>query len=645
MNVFRVFGLTLLIALTGTVSAQDSTVHEITPAVITPPRGNDYGIGSKVETMPSDIIGIYQNSNLSDLLTSQSTIFVKSYGSGGIATTSFRGTAAEHTAVMWNGFNVLNPMLGLFDFSLVPSMFIDEMSIQYGSATALFGSGAIGGVIHLRSVPEYGIGTKTSLGSTVGSFGVFRQSGSYTYSSDKFISKTKLFNYSADNNYSYVNTEKLGSPTEKLAHAKVNQQGLTQDNYFKLKNKQQIGVHYWYQTKTAEIPPTLTQTDNTSVQYDDFNRLSVDWVKETKKTTWQARTGYFNDWIRFEDAIGISSANHFVSSISEVEANHYFTKIASLNAGLNNTLIHASSISDGKAVLGGIPKRSQQALFVSYKQKLANKRVLLNASSRAELIDGDLKPITPSLAIEYKPRKHQLYRLKGGRNYRIPTLNNLYWQGSGAEGNPDLRPELGWSYETGFNTKLVRKNLVGTLDLAGFSSKIDDWMLWTLDPDNKWRPHNIRQVFSRGVEVSASVTYKLADSSFIKLNGKYTFVKSTVEKSELGGQDLIGKQLIYTPTESGLLNISYIRKTLLFNINSTHTGWRFISSDNEEKMSPYILINLALSKSFKLGRHALALSARANNIMGVKYEALRYRPMPQNNYELGLNITFNKKLE
>src|SRR5690606_22787945 len=50
--------------------------------------------------------------DLSELLTGYSPVFIKSYGRGSSATASFRGTAATHTQIFWNGMNLNSPMRG-----------------------------------------------------------------------------------------------------------------------------------------------------------------------------------------------------------------------------------------------------------------------------------------------------------------------------------------------------------------------------------------------------------------------------------------------------------------------------------------------------------------------------------------------------
>ena len=53
----------------------------------------------------------YSLSPLTDVLDENASLYIKNYGSGGTATSSFRGTLAGHTKVTWNGININDPML------------------------------------------------------------------------------------------------------------------------------------------------------------------------------------------------------------------------------------------------------------------------------------------------------------------------------------------------------------------------------------------------------------------------------------------------------------------------------------------------------------------------------------------------------
>ena len=93
--------------------------------------------------------------DLSELISGYSPVFIKSYGKGSTATASFRGAAATHTQLLWNGMNLNSPMRGIADLSLLPVFFTDDVFLLHGGSSMVEGSGALGGSIHLENLPDW----------------------------------------------------------------------------------------------------------------------------------------------------------------------------------------------------------------------------------------------------------------------------------------------------------------------------------------------------------------------------------------------------------------------------------------------------------------------------------------------------------
>lgn len=87
-------------------------------------------------------------------------------------------------------------------------------------------------------------------------------------------------------------------------------------------------------------------------------------------------------------------------------------------------------------------------------------------------------PLIPAafLDVTLWPRYGLMFKASIARNYRYPTLNDLYFQPGG---NPNLAPEKGFTYDTGLEFTLKSDELF-TLkgEATVFDSHIDDWILW-----------------------------------------------------------------------------------------------------------------------------------------------------------------------
>ena len=111
--------------------------------------------GMKETRVDSLILLQKMNLSLSELLSENTSVFIKSMGRGALATASFRGTAASHTQVSWNGININSPMIGMVDFSLIPVYIIDDMNLKHGTASISDQSGGLGGSISINNTVDW----------------------------------------------------------------------------------------------------------------------------------------------------------------------------------------------------------------------------------------------------------------------------------------------------------------------------------------------------------------------------------------------------------------------------------------------------------------------------------------------------------
>ncbi len=129
--------------------------------------------GFKAKTIDSSVIKLCSQESLADLLSRHSSIFIKSYGMGGTASPSFRGTGAGHTQLAWNEINLNSPMLGQSDFALIPAGLIDGVQIYCGGASMQVGNGGLGGIVNISTGPVLRNEPMISLRAGIGSFGQY----------------------------------------------------------------------------------------------------------------------------------------------------------------------------------------------------------------------------------------------------------------------------------------------------------------------------------------------------------------------------------------------------------------------------------------------------------------------------------------
>ncbi len=584
-----------------------------------------FSSGNHLQKIDSAVLAVFQANNLADLLASQSQVFIKTYGLGSLATPSLRGTGASHTAVLWNGFNLQNSMNGNVDFALLPVFFLGNTHIQHGGAGALFGSGAVGGTVHLNNTSEFGTGFQGLASLSVGSFADFMQGIKLKISKKNFVTSLKLLHHSAQNNFPFINTAKLGKPMEKQSNSAFAQYGFLQENYFKINDNQQLDLHIWYLNADRQIPPTLTTGESKASQQDESLRITSNWQIKGKRTTYFVRSAFFKEKLVYQNPdiqlIALSKANTW---IGEAESKVRLSPHQLLNIGLNYTYFQAET--DGYRA-GKIQHRT--SLFFSYKIKNVKDTWNVVIGIRKELIDRYFAPFTPSLGVEKIFNQYWILKGNIARTYRVPTFNDLYWQDGG---NPNLRPEHGWSGEIGIAYE-PKRNL--HVQLTTFNSLIDQWIAWLPNSQGRWSANNILQVWSRGIEVSvkSSLTW-----SNLQIQPKimYNYVISTNEQVGRGDEQSLYKQLIYVPKHTAQASISLVYRSLNLFYNHTFTGQRFTTSDNTQKLPVFTLGDLSISHKIKY----LHFQFQVNNLWNVSYQQIAFRPMPMRNWRVVASYQF-----
>lgn len=590
----------------------------------------NFTVGSKVQKIDQGQLQNFSSSNLSDILAQQSQVFIKSYGPGSLATPSFRGTNANHTAVLWNGFNIQQPTLGQTDFSMAPISFIDEIDIQYGGGSALYGSGAVGGTIHLNTGMQYDKGFNVTAYMGFGSFNTYNQSLRLKYSKKKWAGSIRYFNRTADNNFPFVNTSLPGAPRMRQENSKIAQMGVLQENYFKINAHQQLNLKIWLQQNDRQNPPLMSDENRRTSSVNNFLRLSSEWKRQGDRVTYFIRTAYFNELYVYKDIIESSTTFH--SSISEIESSIHLNTNQHLNIGINNT--YNQAVSEGYP---DAPRQNRTALFASYKiqNTAASWRSVLSA--REEYFQGRLLPITPSLGVDGIVTKGISVKANVSRTYRLPTFNDLYWQPGG---NPKLRPETGWSEELTVVAKPVYGKFKSNVSATVFNSNIRDWLMW-LPSGNQWYAMNIASVWARGLEGMVKMN-TVAQEWKLQLSISYSYVLSTNQKMKSVNDNSLHKQLIYVPVYSAQGNLGLTYKKNSLNYAHGYTGNRFITSDNSEILSGYQLGSLTFSKIFETQKMAFNFNLQVNNLWNTAYQSVASQAMPLRSYQVGISVNFNK---
>ncbi len=585
-----------------------------------------YGKGQHYEVLDSAQLERYNSQTLAQTLALESTFFVKNYGPSGISTLSGRGGSASQTAVLWEGFNIQNNMLGQTDLSLIPMFFIDQVDLQYGGGSSFFGNSGVGGALHLSSnTPQkQGLGLKAQWSG--GSFETFQQSVQASYGFKKYHTSLRLFHRQAQNNYWFTNSNAFGfpKPIERQIHAATRQWGILHSQALRFQ-KHHFSLQSWYQHNQRQIPPTLLNSQSTDQQADQAWRTALHWKWHHNNLLFKARTALIWERLYFANDV-VQSESKMLSSITEAEARWYIAPSHRLQIGLHYGFYTAQSQAYSNA-----PQQNRPALFVHYRYLSPQEKWRINLSVRQEWVNTQTQRPALALGLLWQAFRHWSLNAHASHNYRLPTFNDLYWQ---SLGNPDLRPEYSWNSEIGLHYHRQKGNYQWEARANVFCNLIDNWILWSPNDAGLWRPSNVEQVWARGLEAHAKVqaNWKAWE---LQLRAQYAFTQTTRTQ---GSTNLLGNQLIYVPVHQGnaAFLLGFKQSQLL--LQAQWTGKRFTDNANSALLPAFALLHLRLEQRLKFGKGSIVLYGQANNLLGADYQVVLNRPMPWQQFELGLQF-------
>lgn len=626
----KCYSILFILCFTSLLYAQQDSLLQIDHGdtiVLEKSRLPAFGLGHNTTRLGETVLKNYSTRNLAQVLQLESTFFVKNYGPSGISSLSGRGGGASHTAVLWEGFNLQSPMLGQADISLLPTIFVDYVDIQYGGESALFGNSSIGGALHLGTSSKFGKSWHFEGNIHGGSFEDFGQQLKLTYSNAWYAGSVRSFYHNAKNNYLFKDINAFGSPKpiKQQNNARLQQWGIFQEHTFKIK-KHQFGLKAWYQDSKRQIPPPLLLSTSNDFQKDESLRLVAHWKTYFGTQIWKARSALFLESLHFQSD-AVNSLSKILSSITEVENKWYLNDFHHFNIGLNYSFF--------KAISGGYAQNPQQhrlSLFGAYKLTSSQKKWRGSFSIREEVVNG--KFITPaaSLGAVWKFYEQFQFNIHLSHNYRLPTFNDLYWN---TLGNPNLKPEYSWNSELGLSLPFLFKKYSLKTTLTGFCNLINDWILWSPNTAGLWRPSNIEQVWARGLEVNLQGKIKWKKWQ-LKTGLNYAFTKST--RTQGSEPSTLGKQLIYTPEHNAnaQVQIQFRQTTLLY--QHSLTSLRFVDNANTEILPLFHVGHLRLSQNINFKKASASFYLQINNLFGVDYQVVSNRAMPWQQFELGVGI-------
>ena len=551
--------LSIFFAMSVTALAQNDTIYLQSVEVMSSYVSNKVSKETMERKIDTAIIKRLKTVSLSQLLIQHSPVFIKTYGPGGTASASFRGTTASHTLVLWNGIQLNSPTLGEVDFSTIPVFFTDEVSLQWGSKTSA-NSGGLGGVVNVANKQKFNEGLMLDVRQTYGSFNTWGSYVTLGYSGKNFMARVKAYRNSSDNDFAYTNIATIPHQEMKQKNADFVDYGFMPELQVRFKNSL-LSLVSWNQFSHRNYPQIMPNVFNNTKEYadTDFSRNVISYKYYWNSGRVEVKSAYFYE-VQDYFLESYTSNGKPVTQNNSLNKSNVFRQIVDLQQDLYKTWklyakiqydyesVESSNYSPmPELVEGGLvglvvstgsttgcKTRNLLSFYAAVDGNICED-LNLRLTLRNDLIRKDVTSVAsekmksegffPTATLTYKVPfvKGLSFNTGYSHNYRNPTLNDLYWNPGG---NENLKGENGKTVDLDIN--YLYENLNFNLDLrTGFYySKVKDWIQWVPTNYRYWMPKNVSEVLAHGLELHLKANYRYALWNF-SISGNYVYSHTT----------------------------------------------------------------------------------------------------------------------
>ena len=558
---------------------------------------------------------------LTDLLNYNSTIYFKQYGRGMLSTVSFRGTTASQTAVIWNGININSQLTGSTDFNTINTSDYNSISVKAGGGSVVYGSGAIGGSVHLNNDLSFTRQNITTVQTNYGSFNTIGVNLNSKVSNEKWSLQLGLTNNSSTNDYFYVNSYDWKGQQRKNLNGEYINTSFNANFGYKINVTNQITL-YSQSSNTDRNISLILPSESKTKYVNSFSRNLLDYTTKINNVSISLKNAFVYEKFKYYPDI---DNNDFTYGSSE-------SFISKLNFGMP-----ISSSFKLDAILDYNTTNGYGSSFGNNTRNIGSGTIVLkhifnlkwqsDFNIRQEITTNYEPPLLFSLGSAYVFNSIYTLKINVSTNYRIPTFNDLYWEGS-SSGNLNLKPESSKQIEVGNVFKFKKLILSPSL----YYMKIKDLISWIPGEGGNWSPQNTAKVTTMGTDVLLNWKIDFGKNNF-DINATYGY---TISKNEI-----TQKQLFFVPYHKATLAISHSYKQLAIDYQFLYNGFVFTRADNNplETVKAYQVSNLGISYDFKF-LESIKLGFQILNIMNLAYESLEQRPLPGRHFNMYINLKF-----
>ncbi|MBW2345384.1 MAG: TonB-dependent receptor [Deltaproteobacteria bacterium] len=667
-----VCALLAVLFLPGLSKAQEEQekIHELEEVVVTATRSAKSAdeVFADVEIITQEDIKNSSASNVDDILRRLGAVDIRRHSDMGITAPvqiNIRGVAgAKRVLVMMDGVPLNSALTGFFQPNQIQLSSIERIEVVKGPFSSLYGSNAMGGVINIISkkrktdgvdiVPMFKSGNYDFIetgASVLGRKGGFSYSldGSYR-TVDNHYRRDKQVKYAFnpttggfDKSYKDVSDNSDYDDTRFFARFNYDFSdvtGLTFTGSYTEADTEMGTTHYLPVERDVDTEKKLyflNLNGHTTV----LNSLNIDMRVFSNYDKSDSKCEHiidnpapFGPPFLFEygdrEYWGRDTGIQIKASMPLGNFNY-------LTAGVDSSFMSGywkNSKEDGTVIDHTMDESlDNQAVYLQNETELFSS-LIVTLGARYDMNSESEDSFSPKLGLLYKLNDRVNFRGSAGRAFRAPNLNELYtptWMmipGIPFESNPDLEPEIIWSYDLGTSIRLTDGI---DFNLTVFYSKAKD-LISTPITAGVMRYENIDEVETDGFEVG--LEGKILPWLTGYVNYTYTHSVNKVE-GRLGNRPL-------HQSNGGIRTVHELgtKTRLTASLDARYNGSMFFEDRMTGKkidLDPFTVLdfNLRLDLFDRLG-----IKGAVTNITNEDYEIHGSNLGPERCYWVGVDYRF-----
>ncbi|MBU0988073.1 MAG: TonB-dependent receptor [Proteobacteria bacterium] len=462
--------------------AQENNVSyfELDPVVVTGSRIPYHlsNAAQSISVVSREEIAVLPADSIADILEHVSGVDVRHRGPHGVqADVGIRGSSYEQTLILIDGVNVGDPQTGHHNMDLPVNLDdVQRIEILKGPGATIYGPNAMGGVINVitRDVDQ----------NTLGGHITYGENGYYDMGARGALVSGKMSGQlSANRRYSsgHIQAKDTDFDIKTLNYKGTVRNGANQFHLGLGYADKDFGAYKFY----SDAYPDQREKTESFLLHTGAD-LNFKDVKITPKIHWRHHDDEFkikinNNW----------NVNKHQTDVLGIQVN---TVIPS---SLGDTSVGGeAAYEDLKSSNLGDRNRSRQALFFEHKFYSSDKLTFGIGASGVHYSDWGWKYL-PGADLNVQLTDELNWFVSSEKSFRVPTFTDLYYFTPANQGNPDLKPEKAWTYETGMRWQA---NRVKT-EVCLFYRDSKDIIDWSRPPgESVWSVRNVAELSAKGAE-------------------------------------------------------------------------------------------------------------------------------------------------